>query len=290
MNAAQLRAFHAVARTGSFTAAAKSLHVTQPAVTTHVKALESHYDIELFHRRARGCILSQVGEELLELTTAMFGLEEEADFLLASFAGEVRGTLRVMADGPFHSMGILALFHERYGQVKIQLRVGNSVEIEAGLRAYSADVAVLAGLSPQSDFVSIGCGQEPVALLVPAGHRFASKRWIAMKTLHGFPMIRRETGSRTQAAFDLACSQSGIKPNFMFEMGSREALREAVASGLGIGTVSLAEVGEDDRVRAVEIRGVDIHTQEFVVCLQSRANTRMVRAFMDVAAQYHGLA
>ena len=129
MNASQLRSFHAVALTGSFTAAAKKLHITQPAVTTQVKMLENHYDVELFHRSRRGCVLTQFGESLFELTRQMNQLDEEASALLASMSGELRGTIRLYADGPFHSIGILTNFRERYPMVQIKLTVGNSAAV-----------------------------------------------------------------------------------------------------------------------------------------------------------------
>ena len=288
MNASQLRSFHAVAQTGSFTAAAKTLHITQPAVTTQVKALETHYDVELFHRSRRGCVLTQFGEALFEITKQMNHLDEEASMLLASMSGELRGTLRLVADGPFHSIGILTNFREKYPEVNIQLRVGNSSVVERALSAFEADVAILAGANLSNDVFTLSCGYQPVALLVPVEHPFARKNSIQLKKLDGYQMIRREQGSRTQDAFDRACELNGVKPVFTFEMGSREALKESVASGLGVGAVSLPETGNDNRVRAIEIKGTSIVTEEHVVCLNSRRETRLVRAFLEVAAQYHG--
>ena len=278
MNASQLRSFHAVALTGSFTAAAKKLHITQPAVTTQVKMLENHYDVELFHRSRRGCVLTQFGESLFELTRQMNQLDEEASALLASMSGELRGTIRLYADGPFHSIGILTNFRERYPRVQIKLTVGNSEAVERALSAFEADIAVLAGANLSQDVFRLSCGRQPVALLVPIEHPFARKDSIPLKKLNGYQMIRREKGSRTQEAFDQACEQHGIKPVFTFEMGSREALKESVACGLGVGAVSLPEAGNDSRVRALKIKGVPIVTEEHVVCLKSRQSTRLVRA------------
>ncbi|MBT6179468.1 MAG: LysR family transcriptional regulator [Deltaproteobacteria bacterium] len=288
MNSSQLRSFHAVAQAGTFTAAAKMLHITQPAVTTQVKALESHYDVELFHRSHRGCVLTEAGKALFELTAQMQTLDDEAAVLLASASGEIRGTLNIYADGPFHSIGILTEFHRRYPAVSIRLTVGNSHTVERALRRFDADVAVLAGAEFGSDVFTLSCGKQPVALLVPTAHPFAKKDFIELKKLHDHPMIRRETGSRTQEAFDSVCKAHGVNPIYVFEMGSREALKESVASGLGVGAVSLPETGNDSRVRAIEIRGAEIQTQEHVVCLASRRQTRLVRAFLETSAQYHG--
>lgn len=290
MNSSQLKSFHAVAQAGSFTAAAKILHITQPAVTTQVKALEAHYDVELFHRSHRGCVLTESGKALFELTAQMQTLDAEAAVLLASASGELRGTLNIYADGPFHSIGILTEFNHRYPDVSIKLTVGNSSMVERALRRFDADVAILAGADLGADLFTLSCGKQPVALLVPVNHPFAKKSYIELKKLHGHTMIRRESGSRTQEAFDRVCKDNGVEPVFTFEMGSREALKESVASGLGVGAVSFPETGNDNRVRAIEIRGAEIKTQEHVVCLSSRRKTRLVRAFLEAAADHHGYA
>ncbi len=288
MNASQLRSFHAVALTGSFTAAAKKLHITQPAVTTQVKALENHYDVELFHRSRRGCVVTEFGQALFEITKQMNHLDQEASVLLESMSGDLRGTLRLFADGPFHSIGILTNFRDLYPQVNIKLRVGNSSVVERALATFEADIAVLAGAHLSDDVFSLSCGHQPVALLVPAEHAFARKSSIQLRSLDGYQMIRREQGSRTQDAFDRACELNDVQPVYTFEMGSREALKESVACGLGVGAVSLPETGNDNRVRALEIKGTSISTEEHVVCLKSRRTTRLVRAFLEVAAEYHG--
>lgn len=288
MNSSQLRSFHAVAQAGSFTAAAKSLHITQPAVTTQVKALEAHHDVELFHRSHRGCVLTESGKALFELTVQMQTLDDEVGVLLASASGEIRGTLNIYADGPFHSIGILTEFHRRYHAVDIKLTVGNSTTVEKALRRFDADVAILAGADLGPDVFALSCGKQPVALLVPVSHPFAKKGFIDLKKLHGHTMIRREAGSRTQDAFDKVCQDKAVEPVFTFEMGSREALKESVASGLGVGAVSLPETGNDNRVKALEIRGAAIKTEEHVVCLSSRRQTRLVKAFLETAAHYHG--
>ena len=110
MNSSQLRSFHAVAQAGTFTAAAKMLHITQPAVTTQVKALESHYDVELFHRSHRGCVLTEAGKALFELTAQMQTLDDEAAVLLASASGEIRGTLIFMRMAHFIASAFLLSF------------------------------------------------------------------------------------------------------------------------------------------------------------------------------------
>src|SRR5262245_48364244 len=112
MNHAQLRAFHAVALTGSFTAAARRLRVSQPAVTMQVKALEDAYGVELFRRRGRTIERTELANELWDLTTRIFGTEEAAEELLGAARALRKGRLRIGADAPYHVMELLAAFRE----------------------------------------------------------------------------------------------------------------------------------------------------------------------------------
>src|SRR5689334_8808011 len=129
MRLTQLRSFHAVATTGSFTRAAEKLHVSQPTVTTQVKLLEDSYKVELFHRTGRRVRPTELGERLLQLSRQMFSLEAEAMQLLGD-AGELRsGHLRVAAVGPHHVTQMLVAFHQRYPGIKISVSTGNSQDV-----------------------------------------------------------------------------------------------------------------------------------------------------------------
>src|SRR5689334_4838090 len=119
MNYAQLRAFHAVAVTGSFTSAARQLHVSQPAVTMQVKALEEAHGAELFRRRGRRVERTDLGDALLARTARLFGVEEEIEEMLGAAAGLGGGRLRVGADAPYHVMALLAAFRQRWPEVAI---------------------------------------------------------------------------------------------------------------------------------------------------------------------------
>jgi DNA-binding transcriptional LysR family regulator len=126
MRLTQLRSFHAVATAGTFTAAAKRLHVSQPTITTQVKLLEDLYNVELFHRMGRRVRLTEVGERLLQLSRQIFSLEADAVQLLGD-AGELRsGHLRVAAVGPSHVTKMLVAFNQRYPGIKISVSTGNS--------------------------------------------------------------------------------------------------------------------------------------------------------------------
>ncbi len=283
MNHAQLRAFHAVAQEGSFTAAADRLGLSQPAVTIQVKALEESFDVELFHRRGRRVALTETGQALYGLSSRIFGLEEEARNLLHAAAGLRTGRLKIAADGPYHVIGLVAAFRQRYPGISVNVTIGNSREVRERLLAYQSDVAVLAEQQDDSRFFVLPHGRHRAVAFVPREHKWAGRTSIRLAELHGQPMVLRETGSATRSAFEAAAAAAGVTPDYVLEIGSREAVREAVAAGVGIGIVQEAELGHDERLRALPITDAEIVTEEFLVCLAERRESPIIQAFLEMA-------
>src|SRR5712692_3776364 len=129
MHQSQLRAFHAVAAAGGFTAAAQALGVGQPTLSTQVGALERYFGVELLHRRGRTVTPSELGRELFKITQRLFGAEAEAVALLGATRDFAAGHLRVGAVGPYHVSEVLASFSARYGQIRVTVSIGNSQEM-----------------------------------------------------------------------------------------------------------------------------------------------------------------
>jgi aminoethylphosphonate catabolism LysR family transcriptional regulator len=282
MRLTQLRSFHAVARAGGFTGAAKLLHISQPTVTTQVRFLEDTYGIELFYRRGHTVSLTPLGEQLFEIAQKIFALESETVHLLQD-SGELRsGQLRVGAVGPFHVTEMLAGFNQRFPGVDVSVRVGNSETVLEDLVAYRTDVAVLAQMNDDPRFHSLPYSRHPIVVFVHRTHRFASRRSIRIAELEGEGMILREEGSTTRKAFDDALRKAGVAPRVVMEIGSREAIREAVIKGVGIGTVSEVEYIPDPEIRMVPVSDARIYTHAHVVCLEERRGARLVKAFLGI--------
>ena len=288
MNHAQLRAFHAVASTGSFTAAAARLHVSQPAVTMQVKALEEAFGVELFRRRGRRVERTELGQDLVDLTSRLFGLEEEAEELLGAARKLRHGRLRVGADAPYHVIGLLAAFHERYPELKISLGVGNSSAVLRDVLDGRKDVAVLAEVDPNPRIHAVPCVRHRLIAFVARKSRWGTRKRIRIEELEGEPMILREVGSITRRTLEAALEAAGVKPRIVMEIESREAVREAVAAGLGVGVVSEGEFGRDARLSALAIEGAPLENTEYVVCLSERRKLRLVQAFFELASVRFG--
>jgi aminoethylphosphonate catabolism LysR family transcriptional regulator len=282
MNYVQLRAFHAVASAGSFTRAAEALHVTQPTLSGQVKELEASYGVRLFDRRGRRIEPTELGRSLLDVTRRLFSLETEAEQLLAATRGLKRGHLRVGADAPYHIMPALAAFGQKYPGVRLSLAIGNSEELLHELFEHRSDVAVLADIVGDPRLLALPLRRDPLIAFVDRGHPWARRRRVRAAELASQRLVLREPGSTTRRSFETAMARAGLALADVLEIGSREAVREAVAAGLGVGVVSKAEFGRDDRLRALAIEDLELDTTEYAVCLAERRELRLVKAFLDI--------
>lgn len=282
MRYTQLRSFHLVADTGGFNAAAEAHNISQPTLTAQVGALEDEFGVELFVKRGRRRELSDTGRQLLAITTRLFAEEAEA----LSFLSETRelrtGRLSISAVGPFHVTEMLAAFNQAYPEIELAVKLGNSAEVLDDLASYRCDVAVLAYIDEDDRLLTIPYRRHPVAVFVRRDHRFAQRDSIRLRELEGEPMIVREQGSTTRRAFEEALARTGTKPRLMMEIGSREAIREAVIHGLGISYVSEAEFVPDESLKLVPIEGAEVYTYAHVVILKQRESSRVIKAFLDV--------
>jgi aminoethylphosphonate catabolism LysR family transcriptional regulator len=285
INFNQLRSFFAVAEHLSFTRAARSLNVGQPTITTQVKALEEYYGVELFQRLPGKVALSDSGDALLAIARRIFELEDQAASLLEARGQAVVGALRVGSVGPFFVMKLLAAVRKAHPSLSITLRTSNSGEILRDVLDGRLDAAVVGDVSADSRLVAVPLRRQAIVVFVSQRHRWSRRNKIELRELHGQPMVMREAGSKTREAFERAVRAAKIVPRTIMEV-PREAVREAVAEGLGIGILSEAEMTPDPRFKALRIADAQAATEAFAICLQGRRNVRPVSAFMDIASQF----
>ncbi len=282
MNYAQIRAFHVVAEAGSFTRAAERIHVTQPTLSGQVAALEARYGVKLFERRGRGIELTDLGRGLRDLTRRLFGLEAEAEQLLTSAQGLTAGLLRVGADAPYLVVPLLARFSRRHPGIRLSMSFGNSERVLQELLDRRCDIAVLPDIESDARIHARPFHRDRLVVFVPRDHAWAGRRSLRISELAGQRLVLREPGSTTRAVLDRALAEAGVTSGAALAIGSREAVREAVAAGLGIGAVFESEFGRDPRLHRLRLLDVDLHAVEYAACLQERRPVRVVRAFFDL--------
>ena len=281
----QLRAFHAVATEGSFTKAAQILNVTQPTLSGQVRALEERFGVRLFDRRRRRIEVTDIGRNLLDITFRMFSLELEAVQVLSAAHALKRGHLRIGADAPYHSVPFLSAFHRRYPDLRLSMTMGNTKSLLDDLLDQRCDVAIAANVKTDSRIFATPFRQDRFIAFVDRAHPWARRRSVKLGELAGQRLLMREPTSNTRQTFDAAIARSNIVLGEVLEIGSREAIKEAVAAGLGVGVIAQSELGDDLRLKALPFEGQQITSTEFVACLQERKSSPLVKAFLAVVKE-----
>jgi LysR family transcriptional regulator, low CO2-responsive transcriptional regulator len=284
MTLTQIRAFIAVVQHGGFTAAARALSTSQTTITSQVQALEQEHGVELFYRRGRRIELSAVGLSFLPLARQMCELETDATSLLRDSRALRHGSLKIGAVGPFHVTEMIEAYHVMHPQIRVSVTVGNSEVVLRHLDQYACDVGVVARPFADERYVMWPYASYPVIAFVHSSHAFARRSSITLSELAAEPLLMREPGSTTRKALEDALHEIGARPRVAMEIGSREALREAVARGLGVGTVSKSEYVADERLRAVRIEDDPVTTHIHVCCLRERRESRLVASFFDAVS------
>lgn len=277
-----LHAFHAVAKTGSFTGAAKALMVGQPTISTHVKALEDGFGVELFYRRGRSVELTPIGKALVTITQGIYGHEEEAFKFLESARKLEVGRLSLCAIGPFDVIEILETFRGRHPNVGLSVSLAVENSVLNSLDEFEADIGIIGRELDEPRYFTKLYNRHRVLVIVNAAHPLAKRKTIKVKDLEGLDMILRPPVSTTRQAFESAIAEAGVEINPVMEINSREAVREAIIRGFGCGVVTESEYYPDERLRALRVSDADMHTMAIVICLKEREKRPLIRAFLDV--------
>jgi len=283
MRHSQLRAFHYTALLGGFSRAAEALFVSQPAISEQVRKLETEHDVLLISRERRQITLTRQGEKLFHLTKQLFEVEQQIREYLSESSAAIEGTLRIVADSAHHVTGILSRFRTRYPNIRVTMRTGNTGEILDELRAYNAEIGVVGSLGDSHDLTALSLGRSQIIAFAAKGFLPDGKLSLSLSDLKDQPLIFRETGSKTRQKLLDEAARKKIRLRPAIEAEGREAVRELVASGAGIGFVSRAEFSHDDRLVPLTLSDVDIQMSESIVHLAGRSEVRLIRAFMEFA-------
>lgn len=282
---AQLKAFHAVAQHGSFTVAAQRLFLTQPAISDQVRKLEERYGVMLFHRNKRSVKLTDLGERLLGITQRLFAVEMEAEELLQDSQSLQTGKLTLAVDAPVHVLPQIARFCERYPGISVRIETGNTDESLHRLFNYQADLALLGRDVSDERLLSIPLRSDPFVAFVALSHPWATRTSITLSDLHDTPLVLREPGSVTRQIVEEEMNRLGLNIRSAIQVEGREAAREAVVVGIGVGVVSAAEFGSDSRVVALPILDCARRMTETLVCLPEQSSRRVVATFLEMVKE-----
>ena len=287
MSPTQARTFHAVADAGSFTGAAKALHVSQPTVTTQIKELEQLYDVELFLRHARGVSLTPIGQELLKIVRRIDASQKDAVAFLLAAQGLHTGHLRLGAYGGTHDViRLLAEFNRRYPEPEVNITFANSMTLQEALLNHDLDVAVFTRSESSLEFYTLPYRHHTRQVaIIGKQHPWRNRKSVRVEELSEQVLLIREPGSEARRAMEKVIKQAGSPPKKIIQIGSREGVLAAVAEGIGISTIFDEGLVPQQVVIKVPIVGAEVSTKVDVVCLAERKNTRIIAAFFQIAEE-----
>src|SRR6266568_3282671 len=231
----RLRLFLAVLDSGGVARAAQARHLSQPAVSEHLRGLEAFFDVRLFERAGRGVRPTAAARVIEPFVRQALGLVASAEQAAIELRGLGAGSVAVGASttpGTYLLPAVLGRFHSAHPQITLTLRVGDSRQVEEWVAAGAVELGVV-GAAP----LRPGLSAEPwvkdelVAIV-------ARRRTLPPRALADEPYISREEGSSTRAVAERIFAQSGVTLQLVMEIGSTEAVREAVGAGLGVSVVS----------------------------------------------------
>ena len=225
MLVAQLKSFFMVARLGSITLAAKQLGLSQPTVTSQIRALEEAYGVELFYRGGRRLALSDAGVRLMPLVDQLVRQETEIDFFLRNSGDMGTGHLRIGATAPYYVLDIVDRFCKSHPGIDVSIEAGNSVQMLEALQEYRVDVASSSQRVDDARFLRIELARDPLVLVVHRSHPLAAQTSVPVSVLSQCRLLVREVGSTTRAMTETMMAQAGVTPASTVEIGSRESIR-----------------------------------------------------------------
>jgi DNA-binding transcriptional LysR family regulator len=242
----RLQVFHAVARLMSFTRAAEALCMTQPAVTFQVRQLEEQYNTRLFERSHGRIALTPTGQVVFEYADRILCLNEELDTRIGEMTGGVSGPLLLGASltiAEFILPRILGEFKARYPDVRTRMTVANSESIENRVAEHALDVGLIESPSTLPGLSAEVCGEDELVVICAASHPFARRGAVTPQEVSAQPFISRESGSGTREFTDQYFRRAGVAPDdlsVVMELGSPEAIKGLVETGLGVSILSYA--------------------------------------------------
>ena len=285
----RLQVFHAVATTGSFSRAAREiLHISQPAVSNHVHALEEELGVLLLERVGKRVILTEAGQIVQHYAEQVLGLAQETQRALRELQGLQRGTLRLGASstpGIYLLPPVLAVFVQRYPGITLELEIANSQRVVDGVLARQWDLGMIGIPLAHPQLHVQPYWRDTLVLIVAPQHRLATRPAVTLADLVGETWIFREAGSASgQVVKDVLDGAHLVQDHTLVLQGS-EGVKQAVMAGLGIAMVSRYAVTleiQQGVLRVVPIPDVHAERDLCVIWRHDSYLPAAVRAFLEV--------
>ncbi|WP_425102353.1 LysR family transcriptional regulator [Tropicibacter sp. S64] len=240
----QMQIFREVAQQLSYTRAADTLNLTQPATFAQVRQLEEHLGQKLIERIGKTLHLTDVGRLVLHSAQHMLEEVDNLDMALAELDGLARGRLRlsVVSTAKYDMPRRIGAFIAAYPGIDVTLTVGNREELMARFAANADDLYIFGTPPRELKAASRVFAKNPLVVIAPAGHALAGRASLTLADLARYPFLTRESGSGTRLAVERAFDAAGVSPEKLIELGANEAVKQGVMSGLGLSVLSRSTI------------------------------------------------
>lgn len=289
------KVFLAVAEQLSFSKAAEEMNISQPAVTKHIKELESRYNLNLFERRGNKIYLTQAGKIVYNSLKSIAQQYRNLDFEIGQLNNTASGDFVIGASSTISQYVIpkvIAAFHKRYPKIRIHLMNGNSFEMEQLLLENKIDLALVENESSRTDIKYKNFLDDELIVVTGARSVYAKRKNISFEDLLQFPIVLREQGSGTLEVIKKALAKRNVNSdelNTLIHLGSTEAIKNFLLEFDGIAIISekaaVTEIYMNSLIK-LNVTGFGM-PRKFRVALRYGNESRQVELFENFLSLYN---
>jgi len=259
----QLEVFATAARLGSFSRTAEEMFLTQPTVSMQIKKLTDVVGLPLFEQIGKKMYLTDAGRELYRTCRGILEHLSQFEMIAADMKGMKAGKLRlaVVTTAKYFTPRLLGLFCQQYPDIDASLIVSNHDSISKRMTDNIDDLYIFGQLPGDIDMVAQAFLGNPLVVFAPVNHPLVNKKNITLRRITQEPFISREYGSGTRMATERVFSKQGLKLKIRMELGSNEAIKEAIIGGLGISVLSrhtMARNAPMEELAELDVKGFPI--------------------------------
>ena len=237
----QLYIFYMVARLQSFSKAAQALSISQPAVSIQVRELENSLGTSLLHRMRRELRLTETGEAVFSYTQRIFALADEMHSVVQDIQGLHTGRLTIGSSttpGEYILPWLIGKFRQEHSGIQVSLTIANTQAVIDQIYAHELDMGMAGSPVNLKGLASFPYVQDRIVVIAAPDHPLSQEEEVSMRELRKHDFIMREPGSATRKTAEAALNSRRVEPRVTMELGSNEAIKRAVAAGLGLGVLS----------------------------------------------------
>lgn len=291
----RLKVFNTVAKRLNFTKAANELHITQPAVTKHIKEIELNLNIKLFERNGTKIKLTKAGEILLKYTEEIFSVYQNMEFEIGQLQEKQKGTLRLGASttiAQYVLPPILAEFRKRFPEIQLSLVIQNSEKIEELLSNHKIDVGLIEAKIKNRTFHYFPFIKDEIVLVSRQNHPISSKISIKIDDLKDLSLVFREPGSGTLETIDLALKAKNIRLNELnteIQLGSTESIKSYLLHSDALAFLSIQSIIQElknNTLTVIDVRNLLIE-RDFSFIIPEGEQSKLVNLFIDFCNRYN---